>query len=118
MDTVATQTRPTTDERFDVPRITGDIDALARKHAGQESEFRAALAQLLKAEMLKARQAAQAVLLKDRHGRRCAETLCFVQDEIIRMLYAFGDQASVSTRRSRPTPSGWRWSRPAAMAAG
>ena len=40
--------------------------------------FRAAMAQLLKAEMIAARAVAQAVLLKDRHGRRCAERLCFV----------------------------------------
>jgi len=35
-----------------------------------------------------ARATAQAVLLKDRHGRRCAERLCFMQDEIIRILYS------------------------------
>ena len=28
------------------------------------------------------------MLLRDRHGRRCAERLCFVQDEIIRILFA------------------------------
>src|SRR5436309_9338496 len=32
--------------------------------------------------------AAENGLGKDRHGRRCAEWLCFVQDEIIRMLFA------------------------------
>jgi [protein-PII] uridylyltransferase len=73
---------------FDTSRITADIDALAARHAGREDAFRAALAQLLKIEMIKAREAAQAVLLKDRHGRRCAERLCFVQDEIIHMLFA------------------------------
>ena len=73
---------------FDTSRITADIDALAAKHAGRDDAFRAALAQLLKIEMIKAREAAQAVLLKDRHGRRCAERLCFVQDEIIHMLFA------------------------------
>ena len=64
------------------------MDALAAKHAGREDVFRAAMAQLLKAEMIAARAVAQAVLLKDRHGRRCAERLCFVQDEIIRILYS------------------------------
>jgi len=38
--------------------------------------------------MIAARETAQAVLLTDRHGRRCAERLCFVQDEIIRMLFS------------------------------
>ena len=80
------------DDRFDTARITAAIDALAEKNAGREDVFRAAMAQLLKAEMITARATAQAVLLRDRHGRRCAERLCFVQDEIIRMLY------SVATR--------------------
>jgi [protein-PII] uridylyltransferase len=84
----AIATRPSADPRFDAPRITDAIDALAAEHRGRHDLFRAALAKLLKAELLAARQAAEAVLLKDRHGRRCAETLCFVQDQIIRMLYA------------------------------
>src|SRR5918911_1277712 len=35
-----------------------------------------------------ARARARGSLLGDRHGRRCAERLCFMQDEIIRILYA------------------------------
>jgi [protein-PII] uridylyltransferase len=73
---------------FDSARITAAIDALAQEHAGREDVFRAAIAKLLKAELTAARDKAQAVLLKDRHGRRCAERLCFVQDEIIRILFA------------------------------
>src|SRR5476651_102200 len=88
MDIVVTQTRPATDERFDTARITAAVDALAANHAGREDQFRAAVAQLLKAEMFAAREVAQAVLLRDRHGRRCAERLCHVQDEIIRILYS------------------------------
>src|ERR1700729_1105115 len=88
MDSVATQTRPEADERFDTARITAAVDALAAKHAGREDLFRSALAQLLKAEMFEAPAVAPAGLLKDRHGRRCAERLSFVQDEIIRILYA------------------------------
>src|SRR6202140_3063463 len=88
MDSVVTQARPEVDERFDAARITAAVDALAEKHAGREDVFRAAMAQLLKAEMVAARTTAQDVLLKDRHGRHCAERLCFVQDEIIRILYA------------------------------
>src|ERR1700684_669371 len=87
MDSVVTEIRPEADDRFDSARITAAVDALAEKHAGREDVFRAAMAQLLKAEMIEARAVAQAVLLKDRHGRRCAERLCFVQDEIIRLLF-------------------------------
>ena len=88
MDSVVTEDRSGADERFDTARITAAVDALAEKHAGREDVFRSALAQLLKAEMIAARATAQAVLLKDRHGRRCAERLCFMQDEIIRILYS------------------------------
>src|SRR6202011_5051627 len=87
MDSVVTQPRPEADERFDTARIAAAVDALAVKHAGREDVFRAATAQLLKAELIAARATAQAVLLKDRHGRRCAERLCYVQDEIIRILF-------------------------------
>src|SRR5215216_1089267 len=88
MDSVVTEDRSGADDRFDTARITAAVDALAEKHAGREDVFRSALAQLLKAEMIAARATAQAILLKDRHGRRCAERLCFMQDEIIRILYS------------------------------
>src|SRR6476619_555307 len=102
MDSVVTEDRVQADERFDTARITAALDALAEKHAGREDVFRQAMAQLLKAEMIEARATAQAVLLRDRHGRRCAERLCFVQDEIIRLLY------SAATRHlyRSPIPSG------------
>lgn len=102
MDSVATEHRPDVDDRFDTVRITAAVDALAAKHHGREDTFRTAVAQLLKAELLAARAAAQAILLKDRHGRRCAERLCHVQDEIIRILY------SAATRHlyRSPIPSG------------
>src|SRR3954453_17869571 len=88
MDNIVTAPRPAADDRFDTARITGEIDALAEKHQGQEDVFRAAMARLLKAELSKASEAAEAGLLKDRHGRRCAERLCFVQDEIIGILFS------------------------------
>src|ERR1700749_4265322 len=90
MDSVVTEDRAGADERFETARITAAVDALAEKHAGREDIFRTALAQLLKAEMTAARATAQAVLLKDRNGRRCADRLCFMQDEIIRILYDAG----------------------------
>src|ERR1700723_3085805 len=102
MDSIVTPTRPEADERFDSARITADVDGLAADHAGREDGFRAAVAKLLKAEMVEARAIAQAVLLKDRHGRRCAERLCFVQDEIIRILF---DAATRHLYHS-PIPSG------------
>jgi [protein-PII] uridylyltransferase len=102
MDSVVTAPRSEADERFDSARIAAAIDAFAAKHAGREDQFRAAVAQLLKAEMTAARAVAQQVLLRDRHGRRCAERLCFVQDEIIRILYA----AATRHLYHSPIPSG------------
>ncbi|SFN87691.1 UTP--GlnB (protein PII) uridylyltransferase, GlnD [Bradyrhizobium sp. Ghvi] len=102
MDSVATEHKPEVDDRFDTARIAAAVDALAEKHQGREDAFRTATAQLLKAELIAARAAAQTILLKDRHGRRCAERLCHVQDEIIRILY------SAATRHlyRSPIPSG------------
>src|SRR5258705_2146748 len=102
MDSLVTSARPEADDRFDTARITAAVDALAEKHSGREDVFRAAWAQLLRAELVAARDTAQAVLLRDRNGRHCAERLCFVQDEIIRILYA---SATRHLYRS-PVPSG------------
>src|ERR1700742_3203246 len=102
MDSVTTEQKPAVDDRFDTARITAAIDALAEQHAGREDAFRTSMAQLLKGELVAARAAAQAMLLKDRHGRRCAERLCYVQDEIIRMLYA----AATRHLYRSPIPSG------------
>src|SRR3982074_440816 len=102
MDSVVTQDRPEADERFDTARVTAAVDALAAKHAGHEDVFRTHLAQLLKAEFITARAIAQDVLLKDRHGRRCAERLCFIQDEIIRILFA----AATRHLYRSPVPTG------------
>ncbi len=102
MDSVATEPRQENDDRFDSARVTAAVDALAEKHEGNEDAFRTAVAQLLKAELMAARAIAQEILLKDRHGRRCAERLCHVQDEIIRILY------SAATRHlyRSPIPTG------------
>ncbi|MEY9881508.1 [protein-PII] uridylyltransferase [Bradyrhizobium sp. USDA 328] len=102
MDSIATEQKAGVDDRFDSARITAAVDALAEQYQGREDAFRTAMAQLLKAELIAARDAAQAILLKDRHGRRCAERLCHVQDEIIRILY------SAATRHlyRSPIPSG------------
>jgi [protein-PII] uridylyltransferase len=76
-------------EIFDAGAITADLDELAKHHAGRERELRTAVAQRLKAALIQGRAAAEQLLLKDRHGRRCAERLCFMQDEIIRLLFEF-----------------------------
>ena len=98
MDSVVTEQNQVVDDRFDSARIAAAVDALAEKHEGHEEIFRVAVAQLLKAELVAVRAQAEAILLKDRHGRRCAERLCFVQDEIISILF------SAATRHLYPSP--------------
>src|SRR6201995_5251606 len=92
MDNIVTSPDIAADTGFDSQRVAAAVDALAEKHAGNGAMFRAQVAQMLKAELMAARDTAQAILLKDRHGRRCAERLCFVQDEIISILFAAATQ--------------------------
>ncbi|MGA8320123.1 MAG: bifunctional uridylyltransferase/uridylyl-removing protein, partial [Xanthobacteraceae bacterium] len=78
-----------TDTLIDPEAITADLNALAKTYEGRERELRTAAAQRLKATLTAGRARAEALLLKDRHGRRCAERLCQMQDEIIRLLFDF-----------------------------
>src|SRR5487761_860470 len=80
-------------ELIDATTIVADLKTLAATHAGRERELRTAVAQRLKAALTQARAHAEDLLLKDRHGRRCAERLCRVQDEIIRILFDFARHA-------------------------
>src|SRR5271170_3010621 len=79
----------TANELIDPAAIVDDLKTLAKTHAGHERELRTAVAQRLKSALMAARARAEAMLLKDRHGRRCAEWLCRTQDEIIRILFDF-----------------------------
>ena len=55
------------------------------------------LAQRLKVALADGRAKAEQLLLNDRHGRRCAERLCRMEDEIIRILFEFA--RSICIRR-------------------
>ncbi|HZS63536.1 MAG TPA: [protein-PII] uridylyltransferase [Xanthobacteraceae bacterium] len=72
-------------EIFKSEAVAAELNRLATGH--RADELRGALPKLLKAALLEGRAAAEKLLLQDRHGRRCAERLCFMQDEIIRLLY-------------------------------
>src|ERR1043166_5414410 len=74
---------------FDAAAVTADLAALADVHRGNDRELRTAVAQRLKAAPAAGRAPAQQRPRADRHGRRCAEQLCFMQDEAIRVLYEF-----------------------------
>src|SRR5450830_1805433 len=76
-------------ELIDGRAIAADLEKLAKTHSGGERELRTALAQRLKTALNDGRAKAEQLLLKDRHGRRCAERLCRLEDEIIRLLFEF-----------------------------
>src|SRR6516165_5392859 len=78
-----------TSELIDPTALIADLKELAKRHAGRERDLRSAIAQRLKAAMTQARARAENLLLDDRHGRRCAERLAVMQDEIIRILFEF-----------------------------
>jgi [protein-PII] uridylyltransferase len=76
-------------EVFDAAAVAAELELLADVHAGNERELRLAVSRRLKAALVEGRAAAERLLIKDRHGRRCAERICFMQDEIIRVLFQF-----------------------------
>jgi [protein-PII] uridylyltransferase len=86
---------------IDPEAIIAELKKLAERHAGRELELRTAVAQCLKAALTRARARAEELLLKDRHGRRCAERLCQMQDEIVRILFDFAGNELYPT----PVPS-------------
>jgi [protein-PII] uridylyltransferase len=76
-------------EVFNAATIAASLDILAEQFGSRESELRSAVAKRLKLALMEGRAAAEQMLLKERHGRLCAERLCFMQDEIIRVLFEF-----------------------------
>jgi [protein-PII] uridylyltransferase len=72
---------------IDARALAAELEKLTKGHAGNERELRSLVAQRLKAALTEGRAKAEQLLLKDRHGRRCAERLCRMEDEIIRILF-------------------------------
>ncbi|MEJ2376043.1 MAG: [protein-PII] uridylyltransferase [Pseudolabrys sp.] len=98
MSSLAVETTPRTPSEhahrgahdlIDVRAITAELEKLAKTHSGGESELRSLVAQRLKAALIEGRAKAEKLLLKDKHGRRCAERLCRMEDGIIRILFDF-----------------------------
>ncbi|MFL4982614.1 MAG: [protein-PII] uridylyltransferase [Xanthobacteraceae bacterium] len=74
---------------LDAESLAADLTKLAATHGGNERELRSAVAQHLKTALMEGRAKAERLLLDDGRGRLCAERLCLMQDEIIRLLYEF-----------------------------
>lgn len=76
-------------ELFDAEAVYAEIQQLAEMHAGNDRELRMAVSKRLKAALAEGHAVAEQLLIKDRHGRRCAERLCLMLDEIIRVVFEF-----------------------------
>jgi len=74
---------------FDDRELAAELAKLAHDHSGSEQDLRRAVAQRLKGVLTAGRAHVEGLLLKDRQGRRCAERLCEMQDDIIRVLFEF-----------------------------
>ena len=70
-------------------RVLAALEQAAEEHTGTEQELRRVVARLLKPALTAGRARAEKLLLQDRQGRRCAERLCAMQDDIIRVLFEF-----------------------------
>src|SRR6185437_13947823 len=79
-------------ELIDSRAVAADLEKLAKRHDGNERELRSLVAQRLKTALTDGRAKAEQLLLKDRHGRRCAERICRLEDEVIRLLFDFARQ--------------------------
>jgi [protein-PII] uridylyltransferase len=77
---------------IDSRAVAADLEALAKRHSGAERDLRSAVAQRLKAALVEGRAKAEQLLLKDKHGRRCAERICRLEDDVIKLLFDFARQ--------------------------
>jgi [protein-PII] uridylyltransferase len=89
MSAVAELQHPDPPPIFDSEAVAADLAELAAAHAGRPHELHVAVTQRLKTALAEGRAQAEVLLLQDRHGRRCAERLCQMLDDIIRVLYEF-----------------------------
>ncbi|HLH98187.1 MAG TPA: [protein-PII] uridylyltransferase [Xanthobacteraceae bacterium] len=76
---------------IDTSALATELRAMAEQYVGRDREMRNAVAQHLKAALARGRAKAEQLLLAERRGRRCAERLCHMQDEIIRLLFELAE---------------------------
>jgi len=83
-----TQPRPA-ELLIDAHALAAELDEIVAVHDGDQQALRSQVAQRLKSALQAGRARAEQLLLKDRHGRRCAERLCRMEDDVICLLYDF-----------------------------
>jgi [protein-PII] uridylyltransferase len=86
---LAATTSPASDSLLDPSALAAELAVLAGEFSGRDTEMRSAVAQRLKSRLAQGHAAAEAGLLQDRRGRRCAERLCAMHDLAIQALFEF-----------------------------
>jgi [protein-PII] uridylyltransferase len=76
-------------EIFNAAAVAGELEDVATEHIGNERELRMAISRHLKAALMRGRAVAEQLLIAERAGRRCAERLSGMQDDVMRLLYEF-----------------------------
>jgi [protein-PII] uridylyltransferase len=74
---------------IDARGLLTELAVIAKQHGSNHGEMRTAVAQRLKAAIAEGHVKAEKLLLKDRYGRRCAERICRMEDELIRIVFQF-----------------------------
>ncbi len=97
---------------FDRAGVATDLSALTQSHVGNERELRLAISRRLKQALIEGRAAAERQLIRDRLGRRCAERLSAMTDEIILLLF------DIATRQLYPAQNPSEAERMAIVATG
>jgi [protein-PII] uridylyltransferase len=97
---------------FDRAGVAAELSALTQSHVGNERELRLAISRRLKQALIEGRAAAERQLVKNRLGRRCAERLSAMTDEIILLLF------DIATRQLYPAQNPSEAERMAIVATG
>jgi [protein-PII] uridylyltransferase len=74
---------------IDSRSILAELEHVAESTDGGEGELRAAVARRLKRALTEGLAEAERLLLEDGNGCRCAQRICRLEDEIIRIIYEF-----------------------------
>ncbi|MBV8791820.1 MAG: [protein-PII] uridylyltransferase [Pseudolabrys sp.] len=87
-DSRATRETRGASELIDASALAAELEAIAARHS-DDSQLRSAIAPALKSALTEGRAKAEQLLLKERHGRRCAERICRMEDTVIALLFEF-----------------------------
>ena len=74
---------------IDAARLRGELTALFRRHGGSDAALRGHVLEHLRQTVAGGRGEAEARLMADGRGTRCAANLSHIQDELIRVIYDF-----------------------------